>query len=44
VEWAYKQLGRFFAGHSEGSFKEIRRYVVNPLCELTCGSCVYMGP
>ncbi len=41
--WAYKQLGRFFAGHSEKSFKEIRRYVVNLLCELTGGSCVYTG-
>ena len=42
--WADKQLGRFFAsGHSEGSFKALRQHVVNLLCELTGGSCVYMG-
>jgi truncated hemoglobin YjbI len=41
--WADKQLGRFFAGHSEGSFKELRQHVVNLLCELTGGSCVYTG-
>ncbi len=41
--WADKQLGRFFVGHSEGSFKELRQHVVNLLCELTGGSCVYTG-
>ena len=41
--WADKQLGRFFTGHSEGSFKELRQQVVNLLCELTAGSCVYTG-
>lgn len=41
--WADKQLGRFFAGHSEGSFKALRQQVVNLLCELTGGSCVYAG-
>src|SRR5204863_1526500 len=41
--WADKQLGRFFTGHSEGSFKTLRQHVVNLLCELTGGSCVYMG-
>ena len=41
--WADKQLGRFFAGHSEGSFKVLRQHVVDLLCELTGGSCVYTG-
>jgi truncated hemoglobin YjbI len=41
--WADKQLSRFFAGHSEGSFKTLRQHVVNLLCELTGGPCVYTG-
>ena len=41
--WSDKQLGRFFVGLSEGSFKELRQHVVNLLCELTGGSCVYAG-
>jgi truncated hemoglobin YjbI len=41
--WADKQLGRYFVGHSESSFKELRQHVVNLLCELTGGSCVYTG-
>jgi truncated hemoglobin YjbI len=41
--WADKQLGRYFVGHSEASFKELRQHVVNLLCELTGGSCVYTG-
>ena len=41
--WADKQLGRFFAGHSEGNFKVLRQHVVDLLCELTGGSCVYTG-
>ncbi len=41
--WADKQLGRFFVGHSEGSFKELRQHLVDLLCELTGGSCIYTG-
>jgi truncated hemoglobin YjbI len=41
--WADKQLSRFFAGHSEGSLKTLRQHVVNLLCELTGGPCVYGG-
>jgi truncated hemoglobin YjbI len=41
--WSDKQLGRFFVGHSESSFKDLRQHVVNLLCELTGGSCVYTG-
>jgi hemoglobin len=41
--WADKQLGRYFSGHSEGSFKILRQHVVTLLCELTGGSCVYNG-
>jgi truncated hemoglobin YjbI len=41
--WADKQLGRYFVGHSESSFKELRQHVVNLLCELTGGSCAYTG-
>jgi hypothetical protein len=41
--WTDKQLGRFFLGHSEGSFKIVRQLVVNLLCELTGGSCIYTG-
>ena len=38
-----KQLSRFFAGHSEGSFKILRQHVVDLLCALTGGPCVYIG-
>jgi truncated hemoglobin YjbI len=41
--WADKQLSRFFAGHSEGSFKTLRQHVVNFLCEVTGGPCAYTG-
>jgi truncated hemoglobin YjbI len=41
--WSDKQLGRYFVGHSESSFKELRQHVVNLLCELTGGPCVYTG-
>jgi truncated hemoglobin YjbI len=41
--WADKQLGRYFVGHSESSFKDLRQHVVNLLCELTGGSCIYTG-
>ncbi len=41
--WSDKQLGRYFVGHSESSFRELRQHVVNLLCELTGGSCVYTG-
>lgn len=37
------QLGRFFAGHSEGSLKKIRQLVVDQLCEATGGPCYYTG-
>jgi len=38
-----KQLGRFFAGHSEDSLKKIRQHVVDQLCAATGGPCVYTG-
>ena len=41
--YADKQLARFFTGHSEESFKVLRQHVVNLLCQLTGGSCVYLG-
>jgi truncated hemoglobin YjbI len=41
--WADKQLARFFLGHCEGSFKELRQHVVDLLCELTGGPCIYLG-
>ena len=41
--WANKQLGRYFVGHSQSSFKELRQHVVNLLRELTGGSCAYTG-
>lgn len=47
ITWiiADKQLGRFFvSGYSEARVKAIRQQVVNQLCELTGGPCVYMGP
>ena len=46
IAWiiADKQLGRFFVGgFSEARVKTIRQQVVNLLCELTGGSCFYMG-
>jgi hemoglobin len=41
--WKDKQLARFFGGVSEESFKTLRQHVVNLLCELTGGPCVYRG-
>jgi hemoglobin len=38
-----KQLGRFFAGHSEDSVKKIRQHVVDQLCAASGGPCVYIG-
>jgi hemoglobin len=38
-----KQLGKFFAGHSEDSLKKIRQHVIDQLCAATGGPCVYTG-
>lgn len=37
------QLGRFFVGHSTDSIKRIRQLIVDQLCFVTGGSCVYTG-
>lgn len=37
------QLGRFFAGHSTDSKKRIRQLIVDQLCQVTGGPCVYPG-
>jgi hypothetical protein len=29
--WSDKQLGRFFVGHSKGSFKELRQHRQSPV-------------
>lgn len=38
-----KQLGRFFAGHSEDSLQKIRQHVIDQLCAATGGPCLYIG-
>lgn len=38
-----KQIGRFFAGHSQDSLKKIRQHVVDQLCAATGGPCIYTG-
>lgn len=37
------QSARFFAGHSTDSKKRIRQLVVDQLCQVTGGPCVYTG-
>jgi hemoglobin len=37
------KLGRFFAGHSTDSKKRIRQLIVDQLCAVTGGPCVYIG-
>lgn len=38
-----KQLGRFFGGHSADSLGRIRQLIVDQLCNVTGGPCVYIG-
>ncbi len=38
-----KDLGRFFTGASEDSQKRIRQLVVDQLCAMTGGPCLYIG-
>jgi hemoglobin len=40
---ADKQLGRFFVGASADSQKKIRQHIVDQLCNLTGGPCLYIG-
>jgi hemoglobin len=37
------QLQRFFLGHSTDSLKRIRQLIVDQLCQVTGGPCVYIG-
>jgi hemoglobin len=37
------QLQRFFVGHSTDSLKRIRQLIVDQLCQVTGGPCVYIG-
>lgn len=37
------QLGRFFIGHSNDSKKKMRQLIVDQLCAVTGGPCVYIG-
>ena len=37
------QLSRFFVGHSTDSKKGMRQLIVDQLCEVTGGPCVYKG-
>lgn len=37
------QSARFFAGHSTDSKKKVRQLIVDQLCEVTGGPCVYTG-
>ena len=36
-------LSRFFVGHSTDSMKKIRQLIVDQLCALTGGPCLYVG-
>jgi hemoglobin len=36
-------LGRFFAGHATGSTMRIRQLVVDQICAVAGGPCVYTG-
>lgn len=38
-----QQMSRFFVGHSTDSKLAIRQHIVNQLCMLTGGPCVYKG-
>ncbi len=38
-----KQLGRFLQGHSKDSLGKIRQHVVELICSVSGGPCVYMG-
>lgn len=38
-----KQLGRFFVGHGTDSKERIRQSVVNMMCEMSGGPCIYTG-
>lgn len=37
------ELKRFFVGHSENSLAHIRQLIVDQLCAVTGGPCVYVG-
>jgi hemoglobin len=37
------QFAKFFAGHSSDSIKRIRQHIVDQLCAVTGGPCVYTG-
>ena len=37
------QLAKFFVGHSTDSIKRIRQLIVDQLCAVTGGPCVYTG-
>ena len=36
-------LSRFFVGHSTDSMKKIRQLIVDQLCAVTGGPCLYVG-
>ncbi len=38
-----KQLGKFFVGHSKDSLGHIRQLIVDQLCNVTGGPCLYIG-
>jgi len=38
-----EKLGRFFVGHSLDSQKQIRQHLVDQLCQVTGGPCIYRG-
>ena len=37
------QIGRFFKGHSTNSLHRIRQLIVDQLCNVTGGPCLYVG-
>ena len=37
------ELGAFFKGHSEDSHKKIRQHIIDFICQVAGGPCVYTG-
>jgi hemoglobin len=37
------QQSRFFVGHSDDSKQRIRQHIIDQLCQVTGGPCVYKG-
>lgn len=43
LQFADKQVGRFYAGHSTNSKKRLRQLITEMICEVTGGPAKYIG-